>query len=324
MMNLRHAEYILTVVREGSITAASKALFISQPALSQAIKQAETDLGTPIFDRSTDPISLTLAGRRYAEAAQRMQDIERGLRAEITASATELHGHIRVGISAQRGIQLLPMVVPEFHRQYPYIRLDLVEHGSDTLERLTAAGECDIALVTTSKRSARLRYVLIESEAVVLMAAKTTALAQRIPDGTPIDITQAAGERFVCMTTGHSVRTIENNLFEQFRVAPRILMMSDNMEAAKMVTALSDAVMLIPTVYVSPNLRGLVHCYPVLHNDYQRHFYFCCRREMRITRYMEDFVRIACEKLGVPFSFPGDMSAPTPDLPPLHARPTGE
>lgn len=69
-MNFKHINYVLTVLTEGSITAASKKLFVSQPALSQTIKLIEQDLGAPIFDRSTDPISLTYAGQRYVEAAR--------------------------------------------------------------------------------------------------------------------------------------------------------------------------------------------------------------------------------------------------------------
>ena len=74
-MNMKHIQYVLTVLREGSITAASKRLYVSQPALSQTIKQIEQDLGAPIFDRSTDPISLTYAlrkrGRRYRKNRRR-------------------------------------------------------------------------------------------------------------------------------------------------------------------------------------------------------------------------------------------------------------
>ena len=111
-MNFKHISYVMTVLREGSITAASKKLFVSQPALSQTIKQIEQDLGAPIFDRSTEPISLTCAGQKYVEAAQRMLDIERNLRAEIAETKKEIHGRIRLGISVQRGLQILPLVVP--------------------------------------------------------------------------------------------------------------------------------------------------------------------------------------------------------------------
>ena len=57
-MNIKHAQYMLTVMQEGSITAAAKKLYISQPSLSQMIKLVETNLGTPIFNRSTDHADL--------------------------------------------------------------------------------------------------------------------------------------------------------------------------------------------------------------------------------------------------------------------------
>ena len=323
-MNDRQIEYVLAVVREGSITAASKRLFISQPALSQAVKQIENDLGAPLFDRSTDPISLTFAGRRYVEAAQRILDIERGLRLEISDSADAVHARMRLGISSQRGLQILPLAVPEFVQHYPFVRLDLVEHGSDTLERLTAEGECDVALVTTSRRSSRLRYVLIENEEVVLMASAETKLAREFPDGTPIELSQASGERFVSMREGHSVRVIQDRLFERYHMNPRILMETNNMEAGKRTAAAAGAVMLIPMVYVqaTPELRARVCCYPVKGSDYDRHFYFCFRKGMRLAPYMEDFVRIVCDRLEVPFSLPGEEESPRET--PYRVRPTGE
>lgn len=48
-MNLKHAQYMLTVLQEGSITSAAKKLYVSQPSLSQMIKLVETNLGTPIL-----------------------------------------------------------------------------------------------------------------------------------------------------------------------------------------------------------------------------------------------------------------------------------
>ncbi len=304
-MNSKHIHYVLTVLREGSITAASKRLFVSQPALSQSIKQIEQDLGATIFDRSTDPISLTFAGQKYVDAAQQMLDIEHNLRADIAETKKEIHGRIRVGISMQRGLQLLPHVIPEFSRRYPFIRIELVEHGSATLERMTAEGQCDMALIATNEKPNKLHYVLLENEQVVLIAARTTELAHRFPDGTPISIAEAQGERFVSMSSGHSVRTIQDRLFELHHISPAILMETKNMEAAKHVAARAGAVMLIPHVYVadSPELRSMIQCHPIIGNDYERHFYLAFRKGMHLPRYMEDFVRIVCQVRCVPFSF---------------------
>ncbi len=55
------------------------------------------------------------------------------------------------------------------------------------------------------------------------------------------------GEKFVCMTESHSVRTIQDRLFERCNFKPNVILESDNMEAAKHVAARSNAVMLIPT-----------------------------------------------------------------------------
>ena len=303
-MNSKHIHYVLTVLREGSITAASKRLFVSQPALSQSIKQIEQDLGAPIFDRSTDPISLTYAGQKYVDAAQRMLDIEHNLRAEIAETKKEIHGRIRIGLSMQRGLQLLPQVISEYARRYPFVRIELVEHGSATLERLTSEGQCDMALIATSEKPNKLNYALIENEQLVLIAAKTTELARRFSDGTPISIIEAQGERFVSMSSGHSVRTIQDRLFEQHHMSPSILLESKNMEAAKNVAAYAGAVMLIPHVYVadSPELRQMIQCHPIIGNDYARHFYLVFRKGMLLPRYMEDFVRIVCQVRGVPFT----------------------
>lgn len=306
-MNIKHIQYVLTVLREGSITGASKKLYVSQPALSQTIKQIEQDLGAPIFDRTTDPISLTYAGQKYVDAAQQMLDIDRNLRAQIAELKNEIHGRFRVGISVQRGLQLLPHIIPEFSRLYPFVKVELIEHGSDTLERMTSEGQCDIALVATSEKPNKLNYVLIENEQVVLMAARSTELAHRFSDGTPIEITQAQHERFVSMRSGHSVRLVQDRLFERYNINPSILMETSNMEAGKNVAARANAVMLIPQVYVqgSLDLQLRVQCHPILGSNHERHFYLCYRKGMYLTRYMEDFVRIVCDRLQVPFNLPG-------------------
>ena len=89
--------------------------------------------------------------------------------------------------------------------------------------------------------------------------------------------------------------------------AANVILETDNMEAAKHVAARANAVMLIPHVYVvnSMELKYRVQCHPIKNNDYERHFFFCYRKGMYLTRYMEDFGRIVCDKLNVPFNMPG-------------------
>ena len=310
MINSRHIPAILAILQEGSITAASKKLLISQPALSQTIRSVERDLGTPLFVRENGAIQLTSAGRLYVDAAQQIQSIDQNLRSALRAFEHDLYGEFSLGISNQRGLQLLPLVFPVFHRLYPHILIRLHEESSGRLERLISEGGFDVAFITTSTNRNRLRYLLIENEQVVLIAAKDTALAKRIPDGQSISISEAAWENFISMCEGHSVRTIQDRLFVDYGISPRIILETHNLEAAKYITAASSSVFLVPNVYVPRDTasRSQIHVYPILNPNYERHFYFCYRQGMSLTVYQKDLVRIVCETLGVPFRLPEEES----------------
>ncbi len=298
-MNTKHADYVLTTLREGSITAAAKKLFISQPALSQTIRQIERALGAPIFDRGREKLTLTFAGEKYIEAMRAAIMIETNLANEIAETKAECHGRMRLGISVQRGMNLLPLVIPEFVKLYPYVRIELVEHGSDTLEQLAMEGACDLSLVTTTPKANHLEYVLIENETLVLMAAMTTAIAKRYPSDTKIDITEAVNEKFVSLRSGHSVRVIQDHLFATNHIAPVIMLETNSLETAKHIAARANAVMICPFVYIanSATLRQLTKCYPIRNIGMERHFYLCYRKGLYLTRYMEDFLKILRSKL---------------------------
>ena len=95
-MNEKHMQYVLTVLKEGSFTNAAKKLYVSQPSLSQIIKTAESNLGAPIFNRSTDPITLTPAGQLYVEAARQVTTISTNLVKQVEELSNEEFGKIRL------------------------------------------------------------------------------------------------------------------------------------------------------------------------------------------------------------------------------------
>ena len=300
MLNMKYAPAILTIVQEGSITAASKKLFVSQPALSQTIRQVEEELGAPIFTRDTRHIELTYVGKLYIESVRQIQMIDQNLHARVSDSKNEVIGTFRLGISVQRGLQLLPLVIPDFIKLYPHVRIQLREEGSGVLERWVLEGRCDLGLVTTASKRDQLTYSLIENEQLMLVASKSTALAHRFPDGTPLDIGEAQHESFVSMCEGHSVRIIQDKLFEKYGLSPKILLETHNMEAAKRIAARANAVFLVPSAYVSDSIadRELMHIYPIRNNEFAHHFYVCYRKGKHLPCYELDFVRLVSKALG--------------------------
>lgn len=119
-LNLKHAQYIMEIIKEGSITNASKTMHVSQPALSQTIKAVEKYLGAPIFLRNTKPIVLTEAGKKYIAAVKKIITISTNLLHEVSDIQYEGYGTLRLGIPIQRAMQMLPRVMPVFRQRYPH------------------------------------------------------------------------------------------------------------------------------------------------------------------------------------------------------------
>lgn len=296
-MNEKHMQYVLTVLKEGSFTNAAKKLYVSQPSLSQIIKTAESNLGAPIFDRSTDPITLTPAGQLYVEAARQVTTISTNLRKQVEELSKEKFGTICLGISVQRGMELLPELYPRFKKRFPHVGLELHEQGSATMEKSVLEGEVGIALLTTFPRHEELVYDLIQEEKLVLIVNRECELAKRIAPGTPIDILEARDETFISSQSGHSVRTIQDSLFITRDMKPKIDLVTISIEVGKHVVAANPVVMACPDSYVetdnSPD--SAYFSYPILGVENPRHFYACYRKDMYLTKYMKGFLEILHE-----------------------------
>lgn len=292
-MNLRQAGYVLEILEEGSISAAAKKLFISQPALSQTLRLAEKQLGAPIFKRTASPIALTYAGERYVHAARQMLLIEENLRGEMDEFNREERGRLCFGISRQRGIDIIPAVLTTFRARFPLVALTLEEHGSQVLEDLTDRGVVDLALASTVPRRETLEYKPVEEEQLALLCDSRTVLAQSLAPGAPVaSIVDAAGEAFVLLKTGHGVRTIQDQLFAAHNISPHVLLETDSFDTAMQVAVRCGGVMLCPHIYLHNAAAALPGCaiHPLPRTGFERGSYFCWRKGVYLPRYTRAWI----------------------------------
>ena len=289
-MNMKQANYIRTIAREGSITAAAKKLFISQPSLSQMLRQAEQELGLPIFYRRTNPLRLTYAGERYLQTAELIQDACDRLDAQVRQIKAENSGRLRLGISIQRATQVLPAVFPWFLSKYPSVALELVEEGSARLEELAIQGQVDLAMAAVEASAPQLNYQLIEREVVGIIAGKNTHLARTRPEGSPIRLSDAAQDSFVAIKPGHSIRVVQDKLFHQHGLHPAILLQTASVEIAKRVALEADACMLCSNIYVDERVRERGSFYPLADYENHRHFYACYPSASFLPKYAQDLI----------------------------------
>ena len=158
MVNLELYRVFYTVAKCGSLTKAAQELFISQPAVSQAIKQLENQLGTELFNRTHKGMELSSGGgkliyKQVEDALALIEDAEKKLEAFKTTAT----GTIRIGATDSIFAYLLADKLAEYNEKYPAVKLELLSSTSpDTLSRLKE-GLCDVAFINLPIEDADVR-----------------------------------------------------------------------------------------------------------------------------------------------------------------------
>lgn len=139
-------ELIYTVYREKSFSKAAQKLFIAQPSLSLMVKRIEEQVGMPLFDRSTKPITLTEAGTEYIAAIEQIRHIETSFENYIQAAKDLEAGSLGIGSNQLLSSLVLPKYITQFSQKYPGIKLTLLDANSTALANAITAGELDIII----------------------------------------------------------------------------------------------------------------------------------------------------------------------------------
>ena len=148
MVNLELYRVFYTVAKCGSLTRAADELFISQPAVSQAIKQLEGQLGTTLFNRTHRGMELSEQGGKQIfdiveKALAELDSAENRLK-EIHTKAT---GTIRISASDTIFSYVLIDKIAEYHEKYPEVKLNLINCTTTETIELLKNNKCDIAFV---------------------------------------------------------------------------------------------------------------------------------------------------------------------------------
>lgn len=148
MINLELYRVFYTVARCGSLTKAAEKLYISQPAVSQAIKQLETQLNTPLFKRTRRGMQLTAQGGeavfRDVERAIKILDGVEDTLAELRLSPT---GTLRIGASETIFEYVLAEKIARYHKKFPQVKIELTSDVSPNIIALLKSDRLDVGFL---------------------------------------------------------------------------------------------------------------------------------------------------------------------------------
>ena len=179
---LEYKEYIYAICQERSFSKAARKLYVSQPWLSARVRKVEQDLGLPLFDRSTNPISLTEAGQYYMQQVERVMDIEREMEQRFQEIREGQVTQLRIGSSMFFCTYVLPTLLASFQEQYPMISLTFSEGSSQRLTERMLAGELDFILEAEQPPEDTVNSFPWASEEIVLAVPSDYAINGKLGD----------------------------------------------------------------------------------------------------------------------------------------------
>ncbi|KGM28153.1 transcriptional regulator CynR [Photorhabdus luminescens] len=226
-MLLRHINYFLAVAEHHSFTRAATALHVSQPALSQQIKQLEETLGAQLFDRTGRTMRLTDAGEVYFRYARRaLQDLEEGKRAIHDVSDLS-RGSLRVAVTPTFTTYLIGPLVKSFHNLYPNITLTVREMSQERIEELLVDDELDVGIAFDEIHSPDIDAQRLLVETLALVVGKEHPLAKC----RTMSLKALNNESLVLLTSEFATRKQIDRYCRQNDICPRVLMEANSLSA---------------------------------------------------------------------------------------------
>lgn len=145
-MELRVLRYFLTVATEGSFTAASCKLNVTQPTLSRQIQELEAELGSILLIRGKRKASLTVEGTVFAQRAAEILELAARARAEVGGERRDIYGDVNIGAGETEGMRLIASAAKKLRRKYPGIHFHIFSGNAEEVAGRLDAGLVDFGL----------------------------------------------------------------------------------------------------------------------------------------------------------------------------------
>lgn len=208
-LSLHRLWIFVQVLESGGFSAATEKLFMSQPSISNQVRQLETSLKTTLIDRSGARIKPTAEGEVLMEYAKRLFVLaDEAVAAVAQVSGLEA-GRVAVGGTTTAGTYLLPAVVARFKQAHPGVEFDVFVGNAAEVTRALIAGEIGLAVMLERPTASQLVSEKLLAERLVLVAPAGHPLS-----GRTVTPEQLAGERFLLREQGSATRKRQDQSLE--------------------------------------------------------------------------------------------------------------
>ncbi len=240
-MDVNQLEVFLGVARERSFSRAAQSLHRTQPAISQAIRRLEVELGEPLFDRSSKDGSMTAAGRVLFDYAHQMLNLRHNAHTAIRELRDLHRGKLSLSANEYTVTSLLPLI-PVFRARHPHIKIEVKRSLASRIPSEVLKREVEIGVVSFKPADPNIKAVAIGSDELALIVSPSHPLAAK----EIVSVRELGAEAFIAHNVPSPYRERVTKTFEKYRTPLNISMEMPTLEATKRLVEMGMGVALVP------------------------------------------------------------------------------
>lgn len=243
-LEIRHLRYFLAVAEAGSFSRAADRLRISQPSVSQQMRDLEAGLRVSLFQRRGKRILLTAIGLIFQEHARGiLRQLESFLQ-DVSREPGELRGALRLGVVPVLNVPLVPHLLGLFAADHPGISLIVEEISSTEIETALEEGRMDVGLGFLTRHSPNLRYERLCTDEFNLVVSATHPWRKR----RLIPFSELHQERLLQLPDSFVMRRMTDEICRKHQVRPRTIAEINAIETLLRSLAPLQAAALMPKI----------------------------------------------------------------------------
>lgn len=205
-MTIRHLRLFIAVVDYKTMSNAAKKMYISQPSVSQSIREIEEYYNIKLFERLSQRLYLTLDGEKLLKYARNIVNTFENMELEFRNKFKSIY--LRIGGSLTFGTYMLPEILIDFERKYPNVQTRIMVDNTTIIEKKLLNNEIDIGIVEGEIESSDILKVPIYKDKMVIVTSFENSFFNK-PE---IDIAELSGFNMIARDEG----CIERSQFQRF------------------------------------------------------------------------------------------------------------
>jgi DNA-binding transcriptional LysR family regulator len=293
-MDFDQLHTFLEIVRLKSFSKAAQTCYRTQPAISAQVRQLEQELRAELFERFGSRISLTTAGRIFADYAEQILALRRRVQDAIAELETNPRGELVIAANEATCIYILPKVFSAYRQLFPAIQLQVDRSYGSHVVNAVLENSADFGLTQLPADEKRLQVVNIFHDEIRLIVPAGHALAGK-KSVTPQDV---AGN-FLLLSREGKTRTRLNEWLEPVEDDVRISMELDSTEMMKRFVIAGLGVSFLAVTNCREEIAaGKLHALPLAPEPLIRRLGLIYRKDKALSKAALGFIQVVQEHLG--------------------------